>query len=215
MGKVTILGNGLNRKTDYYEILGLARDAQKEDIEEAFWNYVTELDSHEWLPEKGEAFREGLKAYYILSDPERRKRYDGSLDYELVLLDPNGVPEEFERYFEIQKINTPKEYQRLYRQFLVLKYEREDKLWSLRNTTLFFLGCFTFLMAISIVLVIFQKNGWLSTESDLFYRKWGLFLSSGLMGGGYFFFRVLFLNRVLLQREKKRDQEIDEESRQA
>ncbi|EQA38324.1 DnaJ domain protein [Leptospira inadai serovar Lyme str. 10] len=205
----------MNRKADYYGLLGLPRDAEKSDIEEAFDNYISSLDMNMWVPWRTEALREGAEAYYFLSDPIRRKRYDGSLDYELVLLDPNGVPKEFEQYFEIQKITTPKEYQRLYHQFLLLKYEREDKLWSLRNTTLFFLGCFSFLMIVSLVLVIFQKNGWLSSNSDLFYRKWGLLLSSGLMGGGYLFFRVLYLNRILSKRERKREQEIDEESRQA
>ncbi len=205
---------GLSRKTDYYGLLGLQRDAPTASVETAFNLYLESLSENSWVPWKESAVREGAEAYYHLSDPDRRKRYDSSLDYELVLPDPEGVPEEFEKYFEIQKIATPEEYERLYKQFLMLKYEREDKLWSLRTTTYFFLVCFSILVLSSMVFVVFQKNDWLPVSADLFYRRWGLLLSSAFMGGGYLFFRLFYLGRVISRREKNRETELNEKSSQ-
>ncbi|TGK42400.1 molecular chaperone DnaJ [Leptospira andrefontaineae] len=204
-------GTGLSRKTDYYVLFGLSRDASPQAVEDAFHRYVQTLKEHSWVPWKDAELREGAEAYYHLSDPARRKRYDSSLDYELVLPDPEGVPEEFEQYFEVQKISTPKEYERLYKQFLMLKYEREDKLWIFRATVYFILACFSALVLSSLVFVVFQKNGWLSTSADLFYRRWGLLFSCTFMGTAYTLFRVFYLERVISLREKKREIEQNEE----
>ncbi|MGJ4789097.1 molecular chaperone DnaJ [Leptospira koniambonensis] len=204
-------GAGLSRKIDYYVLLDLSRDASPRAVEEAFHRYVQNLQEHSWVPWKDSELREGAEAYYHLSDPTRRKRYDSSLDYELVLPDPEGVPEEFEEYFEVQKISTPTEYERLYKQFLMLKYEREDKLWIFRATVYFILACFSALVLSSLVFVVFQKNGWLSTSTDLFYRRWGLLFSCTFMGTTYTLFRVFYLERVISVREKKREIEQNEE----
>ncbi|TGL57703.1 molecular chaperone DnaJ [Leptospira sarikeiensis] len=204
-------GTGLSRKTDYYGLLGISRDASTRMVEEAFHRYVQDLKEHSWVPWGEAELREGAEAYYHLSDPTRRKRYDSSLDYELVLPDPEGVPEEFEKYFEVQKISTPKEYERLYKQFLMLKYEREDKLWIFRATVYFILACFSILVLSSLVFVIFQKNGWLSAGVDLFYRRWGLLISTTFMGTTYSLFRIFYLEKVISFREKKREIEQNEE----
>ncbi|TGK05027.1 molecular chaperone DnaJ [Leptospira semungkisensis] len=202
---------GISRKTDYYGVLGLPRDASFESVEEAFKLYIERVKEHSWVPWKDSELREGAEAYYHLSDPVRRKRYDASLDYELVLPDPEGVPAEFEQYFEIQKISTPKEYERLYKQFLMLKHEREDKLWTFRATIYFILTCFSILVISSLVFVVLQKNSWLPASIDLFYRRWGLLVSAGFMGTGYLLFRISYLERTLRIREKKRETELNEE----
>src|SRR4249920_1080233 len=62
---------------DYYEILGVRRDAADADIKRAFRKLARELhpDVSE-APDAEERFREAAEAYEVLSDPERRATYD-------------------------------------------------------------------------------------------------------------------------------------------
>src|SRR5919112_2061114 len=62
---------------DYYEILGLPRDASDLDVKRAFRKLARELhpDVSE-LPDADERFREVAEAYEVLSNPERRQLYD-------------------------------------------------------------------------------------------------------------------------------------------
>jgi molecular chaperone DnaJ len=62
---------------DYYEVLGVPRDAGDADIKRAFRALARELHpdvSDE--PEAEHRFREVAEAYEVLSDPERRATYD-------------------------------------------------------------------------------------------------------------------------------------------
>lgn len=62
---------------DYYELLGVARDASHEDIKRAFRQLAREL--HPDVSEAPDAelrFRAVAEAYEVLSDPERRRTYD-------------------------------------------------------------------------------------------------------------------------------------------
>src|ERR687894_2444229 len=63
---------------DYYEVLGVPRDAGETDIKKAFRRLARELhpdvNSHD--PEAEEKFKEAADAYEILSDGERRATYD-------------------------------------------------------------------------------------------------------------------------------------------
>ena len=62
---------------DYYEILGLPRDASDADVKRAFRKLARELhpDVSE-LPDADERFRQVAEAYEVLSNPERRQLYD-------------------------------------------------------------------------------------------------------------------------------------------
>jgi molecular chaperone DnaJ len=62
---------------DYYEILGVARDASDDDIKRSFrklaqrWHPDVNTD-----PDADARFKEVNEAYQVLSDPERRQAYD-------------------------------------------------------------------------------------------------------------------------------------------
>lgn len=63
---------------DYYEILGVGRDANKAEVKTAFRKLARELhpDVNNHDPEAEEKFKEAADAYEVLSDPERRRAYD-------------------------------------------------------------------------------------------------------------------------------------------
>jgi len=62
---------------DYYELLGVPRDASHADIKRAFRRLARELhpDVSE-APDAERSFRAVAEAYEVLSDPERRRTYD-------------------------------------------------------------------------------------------------------------------------------------------
>jgi molecular chaperone DnaJ len=64
--------------TDYYELLGVGRDASEGDIKKAFRRLARELhpDVNDHDPQAEEKFKEAAEAYEVLSDPERRRVYD-------------------------------------------------------------------------------------------------------------------------------------------
>ncbi len=64
--------------TDYYERLGVARDASEAEIKKAFRRLARELhpDVNAHDPEAEEKFKSAAEAYEVLSDPERRATYD-------------------------------------------------------------------------------------------------------------------------------------------
>ncbi len=63
---------------DYYEVLGVARNAPDAEIKKAFRRLARELhpdvNSHD--PDAEEKFKEAAEAYEVLSDAERRATYD-------------------------------------------------------------------------------------------------------------------------------------------
>jgi molecular chaperone DnaJ len=64
--------------TDYYERLGVARDASEGEIKKAFRRLARELhpDVNGHDPEAEEKFKAAAEAYEVLSDRERRATYD-------------------------------------------------------------------------------------------------------------------------------------------
>src|SRR6187397_1850550 len=63
---------------DYYEVLGVARDADEAQIKKSFRRLARELhpDVNAHDPEAEAKFKEAAEAYEVLSDPERRATYD-------------------------------------------------------------------------------------------------------------------------------------------
>src|SRR3989338_2664327 len=73
-------------KKDYYETLGILRNASKDDIKKAFRKLA-----HKYHPDKQGGnegrFKEISEAYYILSDEKKRAEYDS---YGRVFTDGSG-----------------------------------------------------------------------------------------------------------------------------
>jgi molecular chaperone DnaJ len=65
-------------KRDYYEILGVARDATEADLKSAFRKLALQHhpDKNPENREAEERFKECSEAYAVLSDPEKRATYD-------------------------------------------------------------------------------------------------------------------------------------------
>jgi len=63
---------------DYYETLGVARDANKAEVKTAFRRLARELhpDVNDHDPEAEQKFKAAAEAYEVLSDPEKRRAYD-------------------------------------------------------------------------------------------------------------------------------------------
>ncbi len=65
-------------KRDYYEVLGVRRDAGDDDIKKAYRQMALKYhpDRNSEDPHAEERFKEASEAYEVLSDPERRHIYD-------------------------------------------------------------------------------------------------------------------------------------------
>src|SRR5438309_1588056 len=65
-------------KRDYYEVLGVARDATDEDIKKAYRKLAMlyHPDRNLGDGDAHEKFKEASEAYQVLCDPDRRGRYD-------------------------------------------------------------------------------------------------------------------------------------------
>jgi len=70
----------MGTKKDYYEILGVSRDASLEEIKRAYRELALKYHPDRVPPEKKkeaeEKFKEISEAYAVLSDPQKRKLYD-------------------------------------------------------------------------------------------------------------------------------------------
>lgn len=65
-------------KQDYYDVLGVARDADGEEIKRAYRKLALQYhpDRNPDDPEAEEKFKQATEAYEVLRDPEQRARYD-------------------------------------------------------------------------------------------------------------------------------------------
>ena len=66
------------KKRDYYEVLGLNRDASEEDIKKSYRKLAMKFhpDRNPDSKDAEEKFKEAKEAYEILSTAEKRRAYD-------------------------------------------------------------------------------------------------------------------------------------------
>ena len=76
-------------KRDYYEVLGVKKDASQDEIKKAFRKLTKENhpDLHPGDKACEERFKEANEAYEVLSDEEKRKKYD---QFGFAAFDPNA-----------------------------------------------------------------------------------------------------------------------------
>jgi molecular chaperone DnaJ len=68
----------VSEKKDYYDVLGVSRDAEGADLKRAYRKLAMELhpDRNPGNHEAEAKFKEASEAYQVLSDPEKRQMYD-------------------------------------------------------------------------------------------------------------------------------------------
>jgi molecular chaperone DnaJ len=68
----------MGNRRDYYEVLGINRDASQEEIKQAYRRMALKYhpDRNPGDKEAEQRFKEAAEAYEVLSDPQRRRQYD-------------------------------------------------------------------------------------------------------------------------------------------
>jgi len=72
------MASASGQKRDYYEVLGVQKNVNPQDLKSAFRKVALQYhpDRNPGNQEAEEKFKEASEAYEVLSDPERRARYD-------------------------------------------------------------------------------------------------------------------------------------------
>jgi len=68
----------MTQKRDYYEVLGVSRDASQDEIKASYRKLALKFhpDRNPGDKTAEEKFKEAAEAYEVLSDPDKRRRYD-------------------------------------------------------------------------------------------------------------------------------------------
>ena len=112
----------MEKKPDYYAILGVTRNASQEEIKRAYFEAAQRLH-----PDKNtaagetEIFLEVQQAYETLSNPARRKKYDATLPPE----EKSTLPFRYKVYYSRPNLVRMKEVQMLY---VLLEIAPQEKL---------------------------------------------------------------------------------------
>ena len=68
----------MSEKRDYYEVLGVSKGASEGEIKKAYRKLALKYhpDKNEGDAQAEDKFKEAAEAYEVLSDPEKKSRYD-------------------------------------------------------------------------------------------------------------------------------------------
>src|SRR5210317_578881 len=68
----------MSEKRDYYEVLGVSKGASESEIKKAYRKLALKYhpDKNPDNAEAEDKFKEAAEAYEVLSDPEKKSRYD-------------------------------------------------------------------------------------------------------------------------------------------
>src|SRR5213075_1474959 len=71
-------GGRMASKRDYYEVLGVAKDVSAEELKKAYRTLAMKYhpDRNHGDEEAAVRFKEAAEAYEVLSNPDKRQRYD-------------------------------------------------------------------------------------------------------------------------------------------
>ncbi|MDA8426905.1 MAG: molecular chaperone DnaJ [Treponema sp.] len=89
-------------KRDYYEVLGVAKDASKDDIKKAYRKLAIQNhpDKNPGDHQAEERFKEATEAYEVLGDDQRRKTYDQFGFAGVEGMGANGSAQDFSSVFK-------------------------------------------------------------------------------------------------------------------
>ena len=74
------LSRALSARKDYYEVLGVSRNAPQKDIKKAYYQLAKKYhpDVSKDNPQAAKKFQEASEAYEVLSDDQKRSQYDSA-----------------------------------------------------------------------------------------------------------------------------------------
>ncbi|XP_075643337.1 chaperone protein dnaJ GFA2, mitochondrial [Castanea sativa] len=87
---------------DYYDVLGVSRNANASEIKKAYYGLAKKLhpDTNKEDPEAEKKFQEVQRAYEVLKDDEKRQQYDQVGHEAYVQQGDGGVPNDFHNPFK-------------------------------------------------------------------------------------------------------------------
>lgn len=130
----------IGKKPNFYEILGLDRNASEEEIHSRYrelseeYLKISQMDP--WFPIH-DSILDLTRAYETLSVGELRKSYDKKIDFDIVVLDKEIDKTELADISLNYKRYCATHYEDLVNRFNLFKQEMNESLWLIKTTSIF------------------------------------------------------------------------------